>query len=178
MNVGYKELNCADVGRGLKLDKSTVAAWCRKGYINFTDVSEPGSKKARYQIPEWEYERIKKLIGKFGRREWLLHNAKDKERAYKEHISLDSEITIDQPEPTKEVPVKFPNPEACVDNMHFDWDHIEAEEKEKKKFDEDKLLNAIIYIREVRERIEDCKAELAQLENEYKALKEEIINQL
>lgn len=47
-----------------------------------------------------------------------------------------------------------------------------------KPLDEDKLLNNIICIREVKERINDCKAELAQLENEYKALRQEIIDQL
>lgn len=169
MNVGYKELNCADVGKGLHLDKTTVAAWCRKGYINYTDVSEPGSKKARYQIPEWEYERLKKLIGKFGRRNWLLHNTKDKERAYQEHVCLPAEEQADI-EARKilnelaDVPVKLPKQEEP--------------QYEPKIMDDDKLLNAIIYIREVKERIEDCKAELAQLENEYRELKEEIVNQL
>lgn len=96
MNVSYKELNTVDVAKALKLDKTTVSAWCRKGYINFIDVSEPGSSKPRYQIPQWEFDRIQKLIRKFGKRNWMLYNAKDKERAAQEHMTKVKENPDDQ----------------------------------------------------------------------------------
>lgn len=186
MNVSYKELNTVDVAKALKMDKTTVAAWCRKGYINYQDVSEPGSSKPRYQIPQWEFDRIQKLIRKFGKRQWMLYNAKDKERAAQEHMTkvegnpddqakqmlnaiADGEtgcMFIDKPE-LEPIPLK------TASDMTFDMEKI-AEEKEKAKFNPDKVMNTILYIQEIKERLNDLEAEKAQLENELEQCRKEV----
>lgn len=152
MNVGYEEMNCADLARALKLDKTSVALWCRQGKIIFQDVSEAGSQRKRYLIPAYEAEYIMGLFKKYGKRNAMKHYATD--RPLRDDLEAKQILT----KLADDTPV--------------------AQSESKPMTDDDKLLNSIIYIREVKERIEDCKAELAQLENEYRELKEEIVNQL
>ena len=183
MNVDYKEMNCADVGKALKLDKSTVAAWCRKGYINFVDVSESESKRPRYLIPQWEYDRVRKLINKFGKRNWMLYNEKDKIRAAKEHatpieekvVQGESEFMfIDKPEfaPIENDISKLIK---SAEDMTFDMNKIQEEEKNK-KFDPDKTMNTILYIQEIKERLNDLEAEKNQLLAELEQCRKEVID--
>ena len=175
MNVDYKEMNCSDVGKALKMDKSTIAAWCRKGYINFVDMSEPESKKPRYLIPEWEYERVRKLIAKFGKRQWMRYNAKDKERAAQEHMTKVEENPDDQ---AKRVLNAIA--EGETDYMFIDKPElapIEKDEPEVKteKFNPDKIMNTILYAQEIKERLNDLEAEKAQLMNELEMCRNEVL---
>lgn len=238
MNVGYEDLNCADVGRMLKIDKSTIAAWCRKGYINFQDVSEPGSKKRRYLIPEWEFERVKKLIGRYGRKNWLMYND-NKDEIFEKYSAaepcdnpLEFEVT-QMPEPyiptdpmereqitqmsDEEYEKEFGEAKAKTDkcyqvNFRIDQETKDAIIKETKErcitqaqyimelvkkattpcdcialetdhnpnafsslnTDMDKVLDKIIAIQDIKERIENLEAELNQLKAEREMLKKEI----
>jgi len=47
MNVAYDQISTADAARMLKVDKTTIAYWCRNGIINFINVSD-GNNKGRY----------------------------------------------------------------------------------------------------------------------------------
>lgn len=191
MNVSYKELNTVDVAKALKLDKTTVAAWCRKGYINFIDVSEPGSSKPRYQIPQWEFDRVQKLIRKFGKRQWMLYNAKDKERAAQEHMTKVEKVEENPDDQAKQMlnaiadgetgymfidkPELEPIPLKTASDMTFDMEKI-AEEKEKTKFNPDKIMNTILYIQEIKERLNDLETEKNQLLAELEQCRKEVID--
>lgn len=183
MNVGYNELNCTDVAKSLKLDKTTVSAWCRKGYINYVDVSEPESKRPRYLIPQWEFDRVSKLIRKFGKRNWMLYNEKDKIRAAQEHSTPIEEkkvedggtefMFIDRPDlapveneieiPMQKLNTKISPEEAELENM-------------KPKFDPDKTMNTLLYIQEIKERLNDLEAEKNQLLAELEQCRKEVID--
>lgn len=180
MNVSYKELNTVDVAKALKMDKTTIGAWCRKGYINFIDVSEPGSSKPRYQIPQWEFDRIQKLIRKFGKRKWMLYNAKDKERAAQEHMTKVEKVEENPDDQAKQMLNAIA--EGKTDYMFIDKPELEpiplktAEEKEKPKFDADKIMNTILYIQEIKERLNDLEAEKNQLMAELEQCRKEVID--
>lgn len=55
MNVAYDQISTADAAKMLKVDKTTVAYWCRNGIINFVNVSD-GNNKGRYMLTEDEVE--------------------------------------------------------------------------------------------------------------------------
>lgn len=169
MNVGYKELSASDVARMLGLDKTTVAGWCRQNLINFSNVGE-GTQRQRYLISEEEAEYLRTLSKKFGKRKIMSRYRKDWKKG-KEPAQTDAyneeEITkvpIDE-RPDLELIVKTSEPEI-------------EKYSDAIKYDEDKLLNAVLHIREVKERINNLNAELAQLENEYKELKQDIMDWL
>ena len=73
MNVGYNELNTADVATMLGVQKCTVVYWCQHGHIKYQDVSSPGSKSARYLFDVEEINRVQKLREKYGKA-WVDHN--------------------------------------------------------------------------------------------------------
>ena len=170
MNVSYKDINAIDAARMLGVDKTTVQGWCRNEIINFIDVSEPGSKRARYLIRESEVDYIKKLIKKHGVRKAMFFYKKDHDQKIKEAKKVESGVgnipwymDVDTEAIENEV-----NKELC----------IPVEEPKEKaahiKLDADKIATTIMYIQDIKERIEDCKAELNQLQNEYEQLKKEI----
>lgn len=169
MNVGYKDFSTVDVAKMLGLDKTTVSGWCRANLINFQNVSD-GTKKARYLISEEEAEYLRKLFKKFGKGHAMSHYRKDWKRG-KEPAQTD---TYNEEEITK-VPIdERPDLELIVKTS-------EPETKKYSdiiKYDEDKLLDAVLRIRDVKERINNLNAELAQLENEYKELKQDIMDWL
>lgn len=125
MNVSYKSYNCEDVGRMLKLDKVTIASWCRKGFINYTDVSEHKSKRPRYEISDKEVNRIKKLINKYGRRNWLMYNNKDEElNVCVEDLTPHEDITQLTDEEVEKGMIKLNNSKKAQFNVS-----IQAEDK-------------------------------------------------
>ena len=149
MNVAFDKISAADAARMLGVDRCTVQGWCRNGIINFTHVGD-GTTVPRYMIEEDEIHYISELIKKFGStRSAMLRYRKNWRDG------------------RKTVPVKEP---AVV------FQPIEVSKDETSSVD--KIANTILYIQQVKERIEDCKAELAQLENEYAELKQEVIDSL
>ena len=52
MNPDYKQISASDASKMLGVHKTSVTNWCKAGMINFIDVSEPGSARPRYVIPE------------------------------------------------------------------------------------------------------------------------------
>ena len=202
MNVDYKHLNCADVARMLKVDRTSVALWCRNKYIDAIDVSEPGSKKARYQIAEEEVERVKKLLKKYGKHRWTKHcNEGRNEMLYPDYDELEQEEEA-------LVPVSIPKKERIQFNVALNQEdeeilkekceelnvskseyirslirgdnrpHVIVEYKEqqdKPSFDADKFLNQVLRIQEIKERLDNLEAERNQLTYELADIKKEMI---
>ena len=173
MNVSYEYMNVEDAARILKRDKSTITAWCRKGIISYQDVSEPGSKRPRYLIPDWEINRIKKLMAKYGVKKWLFYNEQskkemeikfrdDEEEGIKNGTICPCEFEVNQVPLDLSVPVK-----------------IKEEEEElptrRQRIDPDDILKTIMYIQDINDRLEDLEAEKNQLINEREACKKEVM---
>lgn len=154
MNVPFNKISAADAARMLGVDRCTVQGWCRNGIINFTNVSD-GTAVPRYMIEEDEVNYISELLKKFGStRSAMLRYRKNWRDG------------------RKPIPVKKPTVVEC-ENI---FQPIEVPKDEDSSAD--KIANTILYIQQIKERIEDCKAELAQLENEYAELKQEVIDSL
>ena len=75
MNVGYDNLNTADVATILGVTNSTVAKWCRDGHIKYTDVGS-GGIRPRYMFDEDEVERVRKEMEKHGKKTWMFYVSK------------------------------------------------------------------------------------------------------
>lgn len=79
MNVAYDQINTADAAKMLKVDKTTVAYWCRNGIINFINVSD-GNNKGRYMLTEDEVqdinERMEDIMAEYNQLENEYHQLK------------------------------------------------------------------------------------------------------
>ena len=150
MNVGFEEFNTEDVAKMLGLTRCTITGWCRNGFIRYQDVSETDSRKPRYLIPESEVNRIKRLIKKYGNRKWLLYAKEDIEEEVIEHKTV---------EPVMEA-------------------KAQSEIKKNDEFNPDKLMNTLMYIKDIKERLEDIEAERNQLLGELELMKKEIIDSI
>lgn len=89
MNVPYNEINLTDAAQMIGVDYTTVAGWCRRGKINFIDISE-GTKKPRYLLTEKEVEHLKTERKKNGRR---FIESYDKNWDLPEDIEYEEELT-------------------------------------------------------------------------------------
>lgn len=74
MNVAFNENNASDVAMMLGVSYPVITAWCRKGLIKATNVSD-GDKKARWLISDEEVQRVSDLIRKHGVRMWTTYAA-------------------------------------------------------------------------------------------------------
>lgn len=97
MNVGYENYNTSDVAQLLGVQKCTVSLWCRQRLIRYQDVSSPGSSRPRYLFDEDEVNRVSKLIDKYGKKNWILHNHVDEEKPV-EAAAITTILGITNPE--------------------------------------------------------------------------------
>jgi hypothetical protein len=148
MNVGFADINAADAAKMIGVDYSTLTGWCRRRLINFVDVSENSSTKARYLIPEKEVDHLIDLKKKYGNRKILLYYKKDWEE-----MPMNGDETLDEPVET-----------------------TSEEKPAKKKFDIDEITTTIAYMQDIKERLEDIEAEKNQLLAEYEQLKKEVMD--
>ena len=156
MNARFNKNSAAEVAQMIGVTACTVQDWCRNGKINCFNVSG-GDKYGRYEIDDDEANYICKLSKKYGKRNVL--------RNYDKNWKDSSKKRVNKVEEIKDIPW----------TLDLDTEEIEVP---RKRLDEDKILNTIIYIREIKERIKDCEAELNQLRNEYRQLKKEINEQI
>jgi hypothetical protein len=174
MNVKFNENDAKDVARRLKVDYSTVTGWCRRGLINFIDVSSNKSNSARYQIPEEEVVYLEKLFKQWGVRKGILHY--DKTRLNKE---IDTVVEpVEKPYSAVQETVEEPSGEYTIEDPHdevlrFDTS-LSSDELTSIKFDAERIANTILHIKEIKERLENLEAERNQLMNEYNQLKQEM----
>lgn len=149
MNATYEQTSPSDAGQMLGVSAQTVAAWCRNGIIRSNDISN-GTKKARYVIPDDELNRVYNLIQKYGKRKWMLYNELKKK-------PVGSEPEVYEPEV------------------------VESEDSEYSKYERrfdskaDEIARTILYIQDIKERLEDLEAERNQLTTELEQLRNEVL---
>lgn len=159
MNATFQQISTVDAGKMLGVDKTTVANWCRRGIINFFDVSEPKSSVPRYVLAEEEVDRIKRTMKRYGKKKWFKHYKKDKPYKNKKTTEIvdDSHIFEETTTATTVAPDTIqPTTSSATDEI-------------------DKLTNTIMYIKDIKERLEDLEAEKAQLLNELENLRKEVL---
>lgn len=139
MNAAYNQTSAADAARIFGVAPQTVTLWCRNKIIKYQDISEAGSKKARYVIPDNEVDRVHALIQKYGKRNWMFSN-NDEEPQTREEEEVMSNST---------------------------------ETRYESKADE--IARTIIYIQDIKERLEDLEAERNQLVNELETMRNEVL---
>lgn len=145
MNVKYEDFSPEDAAKIMHVHYTTVCGWCKNGVINFQDVSEPGSKKPRYLLTDFEVYRIRDLIQKYGTRKWMLYYDKSKK-------------------PSNDIPK-----EAAKETIMVETTKVE------KPLDDDAILTTILRIRDLKERRENLEAELNQINNAIDLLKQKIM---
>lgn len=168
MNATYTQISTVDAAKMLGVDKTTVSNWCRNGIIEFSDVSGPNSTIPRYVLTEETVDRIKRARKKYGKQEWSKHYKKKKENiiTQQKNVVDDSYLFVDNPSPTLDEPVS-----TTKDNLEV----RSSTEPKSSKIDADKITNTIMYIRDIKERLEDLEAEKAQLVNELESLRQEVL---
>ena len=176
MNVSYKDINTKDAATMLKLHPSTVSGWCQRGVINFMDVSEKGSTVPRYRIPQDEINYIRGLIKKYGTlKKAMLFYKKDH---WKDNMEQANKKQWEEPDI---VEIKNPFEKGMKPEFIEVEDEKPAEEeltKKPTKFDIDKVTKTILYIQDIKERLEDLEAERNQLINELNECKKEVMEVL
>lgn len=165
MNTPFNEYSAGDVARMLKVDKSTITLWCRKGLIVAKSVSE-GAKNARWLIPEKEAEYLRKLCKQYGKRGIMKHY----ERVGEDLLSPLDETSVDISKlPTTEDENISPIEQTAVSIEET------VSTKPTKKFDVDEVALQLARIQEIREELEDIEARKNQLTYELEDLRKEIL---
>lgn len=177
MNVAYDQINCNDAAKRIGVDYSTVVRWCRLGIINCVNIGE-GNTQGRYLLEEDEVDYLQDLVKKFGTRKAMLWYRKDKDTR--------------QPKP-KEVPVEIPAPQKDISDasilntnnrLHQVLPNVLPPEHEIKFVEPkseretliDKVTRNIMYIQDIKERLEDLEAERQQLLSELKECQDEVMS--
>ena len=157
MNTPFNEYSAGDVARMLKVDKSTITLWCRKGLIIAKSVSD-GAKNARWVIPEKEAEYLRKLCKQYGKRGIMKHYERVGEDLLPvEETSVDiSKLSIEDKNVSSVEPVS-------------------SIEETTKKFDVDEVALQIARIQDIREELEDIEARKNQLTYELENLRKEVL---
>lgn len=168
MNVKFNENDAKDVARRLKVDYSTVTGWCRRGLINFIDVSSNKSNSARYQIPEEEVVYLESLFKKWGVRKGILHY--DKTRLNKELETVSE--PVEKPFSLSDLPANWMVDEENETSTSMAEGVLD--EQNSRRFNAEKLTNTILRIYDIKDRLEDLDAEKNQLTNELNMLKKEL----
>lgn len=157
MNVAYDQFSTQDVAKIIGITPQTVAAWVRGGVMDATDVSD-GTSKARYMFTDEEVTRVQGLIKTYGKQKWVYKAKKENKKAQKAQAVVPFESQpVEQKKPI--VPFEDTLPQA----------------KEKPIFDADKVMNKLLRVQELKERLEDIEAERNQVLKEIELLKEEIV---
>ncbi len=158
MNTPFNEYSAGDVARMLKVDKSTVANWCKLGKIESVNISK-GPHNSRYLIPEKEVDYLRSLVKEYGStRKALLHYIKREERP-------------GEPEP-------YTAPEEsefyeCEDEL---TEEIIPNRPRRREITIDEISLKIAQIKDIKERLNDIEAEKNQLMNELQSLRKEIMD--
>ena len=155
MNVPFYKMDTSDAARIIGVNYATVANWCNKKIINCEDISG-GTGKSRYMIAEEEVYYLKELQKKYGTKKLLLYY--DKNHFSEQNTSVSSD-----------------NSEVLFD-MGIRENDTKSIEKPKKEIDVEGITNTFLYIKDLKERLEDIEAEKNQIKNELQSLKQEVID--
>lgn len=202
MNVAYDQINSSDAAKRIGVSIACIQRWCRDNIINYINVSD-GTDKARYLLEEDEVSYLQDLVKKFGTRKAMLWYRKDKRSrqpkprttdSIKEHMKVFDAIG-EMSSKSEEKPIDIsdasmlntnnrlqqvmPNVEPPKTEVKF------VEPKTEVKFVEPKseretLINKvtlnIMYIQDIKERLEDIEAERQQLLAELKECQDEVMS--
>lgn len=162
MNAPFNEVSSVDLAKMLKVDRSTVTAWCRSGKIECINVGK-GSTNSRWVIPQKEVDYLLKLRKEFGStRNAMLHYENVGTR-FGQAILKEAEEEINRP---------ANKPRTFVDDY---YDAVKEEAKPSQKFDIDDVALKLARVQEIKERLENLDAEKNQLNNELNDLKRDIM---
>lgn len=181
MNVPYNEINLTDAAKRIGVDYSTIAGWCRKGLINFIDLSE-GTTKPRYMLLEKEVDKLKSERKKNGK---YFIRTYDKDWDSPKEISASNYEAPEYEEDNNEYP-----PSEVLEGHTTVSQHEDI--PTRKKFNLDDITATISYMQDINDRLaaleiekadlleklNDIDAEKNQLTNEYSQLKSEIVEKL
>ena len=156
MNVTYDEINARDAAQRIGVDYTTVVGWCRNNLINYTNLSD-GSKNGRYMLAEAEVEYLKRLNRTYDTRKAMMHYQKDWNKA---------EPKAEPKAVIKNVDLKpvAPTPQSKIEDA-----------PKKANFNADKVLDQILKIQDLKERLEDLEAEKNQIMAELEMIRKDIM---
>ena len=186
MNVDFKSLNTQDVAKMFGVSRSTVQGWCRAGKMCAQDVSESGSKMPRFLITEAEVARCKKLQKKYGKRAWVKHALEGRDEtvlpipAYRCEpvVKIPETIPEEVVEEVKEAITPFTAVEPTTEPVVKPAAPITEDYSDlptRSDFDAERVLDTILKIQDLKERLSNIEAERNQIINELKSMKEEIL---
>ena len=155
MKLDVGQYTGPEAAKLLGVNRTSLTGWCKRGLIEYVNVSTPDSTIPRYAISQEEIDRVTKLMKRYGKKKWLAH-AKKKKKAPIVEMSID-----ESPAKVEEKPAPAPIEPVQV-------------EKKPEKLDPDKVMKTIMYISDVKERLQDLEVEKANLEKELEELREEI----
>lgn len=179
MNVAYDQINSSDAAKRIGVTISCIQRWCRDNLINYINVSD-GTDKARYLLEEDEVDYIQDLVKKFGVRKAMLWYRKDKNTRYPK--PKQEKIPVEIPAPQKDIPDAsilntnnrlqqvMPNVAPPKTEVAF------TEPKSERENIINKVTRNIMYIQDIKDRLEDIEAERQQLLSELKECQEEVMS--
>lgn len=162
MNAPFNEVSSVDLAKMLKVDRSTVTAWCRSGKIECINVGK-GSTNSRWVIPQKEVDYLLKLRKEFGSMRSAMLHYENVGTRFGQAILKEAEEEINRP---------ANKPRTFVDDY---YDAVKEESKPDQEFDVDNVALKLARVQEIKERLEDLDAEKNQLTNELNDLRSDIM---
>lgn len=169
MNVAFDQISCADAAKRIGVDYSTIVGWCRKNIINCVNICE-GNMNGRYLLEEGEVDYLKDLVKKFGTRKAMLWYRKDKATRYPKPKQEEKPIDVSVVNTENRLEQVMPNVEPPKTEVTFTLP------KSEKDSMVDQVTRNIMYIQDIKERLEDLEAEKQQLLVELKECQEEVMS--
>ena len=171
MNPTFEQISCTDAAKMLGVTRSTVGSWCRHNIINYIDVSEPNSNVPRYVLTDIEVDKIKRAMKRHGKQNWTKHYCKTRGITSPTKLADDSNMflniadneKLDEPSLSSEEIVNNGTESAMVSS------DISEESVEK-------IKNTIIYVRQIKARLNDLEQEKAMLTQELETMRKEIMD--
>lgn len=169
MNVAFDQINCQDAANRIGVSLACVQRWCRENIINSINVGD-GYNKPRYLLEEDEVSYIQDLVKKFGVRKAMLWYRKDKSTRYPKPKQEEKPIDVSVVNTEDRLQQVMPGVAAPKTEVAF------TEPKSEKDSALDKVTRNIMYIQDIKERLEDLEAEKQQLLAELKECQEEVMS--
>lgn len=168
-----KEYSSIEASNILGVDHDGFNTHCRKGHFNCRVDKTNRKKYFRYFLPGWEVIYLKALYDKFGRNSGngaaLRHYVKDRDKRDEDLCMPMAPVNA-----IKEHTVEACTPNDIVENQVL----ATASGYVDKEPSDDKLLDDLIKLRDLKRDIEKYDTLLNQMRNEYNQLKEELIEWL
>lgn len=182
MNANYKQISSSDAAQMLGVTRGTVGCWCRRGVINYIDVSESSSNVPRYVLTDEEVQRIKRAIKKYGKFAWTKHYNKNYKlnsqpttiiEAIDEEVS-DNVFELSAPDDA----IKYTNGSidtTIQDNDSFVFEHAD-DSGYADDLSPDDIAKVIVKINEIKKRLIKLEAEKESLQKDLDLSKRRVMS--